>query len=266
MGAIEEISTDKTEVAPGSAADLERFFKKAGCTEEEAFAAKELNWGWKDFGEEDGAALAYVIKEHQKCITLDLYVNELFPKAGALIGHALAHNRQLKTLDLQQGQIGVDGAKALSQSLKSHPSLMNLKLHYNHLGPEGIAYICEALKTNNTLTNFDVGDNGIMREGVKSLASMLETNVSLMRLEVSKNAGLWGDDESKAILTAAAALHQQAREQATQRIPQDALEFKLLMDDSPGQLWTPDGFVNVPKMTRARVVNRHKDDEPIVVT
>lgn len=85
MPEIEDISTEKPVLVPGSAEDLERFFKKAGCTDEEAFATKELNWSWKDFGPEDGAALAHVIQNHSTCITLGLQVNELFPEAGATL-------------------------------------------------------------------------------------------------------------------------------------------------------------------------------------
>lgn len=41
---------------------------------------------------------------------------------------------------------------------------------------------------------------------------------------------LWGDDDAKATLTAAAAIHQQKREAAPKRIPQDALDFNLIME------------------------------------
>ena len=50
--------------------------------------------------EKDGAALAWVIRNNAICITLDLFVNEIFG-AGVLIGQALADNTKLKSLDLQ---------------------------------------------------------------------------------------------------------------------------------------------------------------------
>jgi hypothetical protein len=112
---------------PGSKADLERFFKKVGCTEEHALTSKHLEWGWKDLDKRDGAALAHVIRNNQTCITLDLFVNEIY-EAGVLVGHALKDNTRLKTIDLQQGQIGVEGGRAIADALRVNGTLMNLKL------------------------------------------------------------------------------------------------------------------------------------------
>ena len=138
------------------------------CTKEEALEAKQLDWGWKEMGKEDGAALAFVIRNNPFCITLDLFVNEIYEEAGALVGGALKDNTKLKTLDLQQAQIGVEGGRAmrrqaappghldpcpkphspLSSTLAGAPpnnTLMNLKLYYNCLGPVGTTAIAEAL-------------------------------------------------------------------------------------------------------------------------
>ena len=102
-------------VVPGSDADLERFFLKVGCTKEDALTTKHLQWGWKELGKEDGAALAFVIRNNSACITLDLFVNEIYEEAGVLVGRALAENAKLKTLDLQQAQIGVEGGRAIAE-------------------------------------------------------------------------------------------------------------------------------------------------------
>ena len=76
MPEVEEISTEAEEPSektyvPGSHEDLARFYEKVGCTEAEALTRKHLEWGWKDLGPEDGAALAHVIKSNKTCITLE---------------------------------------------------------------------------------------------------------------------------------------------------------------------------------------------------
>jgi len=237
----EDVSTEppaeqpEDQVEPGSDADLERFFKKVGCTasrlksrpgvdgllpgryfaltplplanagtKDDALTQKHLQWGWKNLDTHDGAALAWVIRNNKTCITLDLFVNEIFSAAGILVGAALADNTKLKSVDLQQAQIGPEGAKAIAESLKHNRTLMNLKMHYNCIGPEGTRYLAEALKRNEKLTNLDLGDNGIGLEGCKALAEMLAANKHLARLEVSKNAGVQNNPEAKAILTVTA--------------------------------------------------------------
>jgi len=260
-GAMEE--EDKVYV-PGSPEDLARFFAKVKTTESDALSAKHLDWGWKVLGPEDGAALAHVISKNKTCITLDLFVNEIFEEAGVAVGKALASNMVLKSLDLQQAQVGVPGAKAIAAALKANIPLMNLKMHYNHLGPEGVGAIAEALKTNDKLTNLDLGDNGMMKEGVQALAAMLQKNTKLMRLDCSKNAGLWGDDAMKGVLTKAGEQHDAARKKAKKLIPQDELPFKLIMEDSPGQMWSPNGFVNVVKYPKQRRPKTNRD-EPVVI-
>lgn len=246
---------EKFSGVPGSAEDMARFFEKCKCTEEEALTTKHIEWGWKTFGPEDGHGLAHVIKNNKICITMDLFVNELFVDAGVLVASALAHNNVLKTIDLQQAQIGAAGAKALGESLKVNKSLMNLKMHYNHLGPEGCGYICEALKTNKTLTNLSLSDNGIMREGVNAVASMLQSNTKLMRLDLSKNAGLTsktGNAETTTFIKAAGEKHEAMRQAAPKQGPHDSLPFQLILEDSPGQMWSPNGFVNVVKHPKQR--------------
>lgn len=244
---------------PGSAEDLVRFLNKVKCTEEDALTLKHLDWGWKGLGPEDGAAVAFYIKNNATCITLDLFVNEFFVESGILIAMALAANKVLKSVDLQQAQIGPEGGKYIAEMLKVHPSMMNLKLHYNHLGPEGAAYIADALKTNGKLTNLSLSDNGIMKEGVQALAEMLNVNTKLYRLDLSKNAGLTsgtGSAETTELIKAAAERHQQLRVKVPKLIPQDKLPFKLLIEDLPGQMWSPTGFVNVvkfPKMRRKKM-------------
>ena len=54
----------------GSPEDLARFLKKIRSTEEEALTRKELDWGWKGLGPEDGEAVAHYIKQNKICITL----------------------------------------------------------------------------------------------------------------------------------------------------------------------------------------------------
>ena len=176
-GVPEEEVPEEEAVEPGSDADLERFFLKVKCTKEEALTAKHLQWGWKEMGKEDGAALAFVIRNNPVCITLDLFVNEIYEEAGALVGLALKDNVKLKSLDLQQSHIGVEGGRA----------------------------IAEALQANTKLTNLDLGDNGVARQGCEALAAMLGKNTTLARLDVSKNVGVQGDDEAKGLLSAAAA-------------------------------------------------------------
>ena len=239
--ATEGVSTERSaeqpddQVEPGSDADLERFFKKVGCTasclksarrvdglcspgaksalslttlplahagtREAALTTKHLQWGWKNLDKRDGAALAWVIRNNTTCITLDLFVNEIFSMAGVLVGAALADNAKLKSIDLQQAQLGPEGGKAIAESLKLNRTLMNLKLYYNCLGPEGTRYLAEALKRNEKLTNLDLGDNGIGIEGCRALAETLARNKHLARLDVSKNAGVQNSPEAKAILT-----------------------------------------------------------------
>ena len=121
MPEIEEVDTggevpEEELPEPGSDADLERFFRKVKCTKEEALEANHLQWGWKEMGKEDGAALAFVIRNNPVCITLDLFVNEIYEEAGALVGRALKDNTKLKTLDLQQAQIGVEGGRAIAEA------------------------------------------------------------------------------------------------------------------------------------------------------
>ena len=187
-----------------------------------------------------------------------LFVNELFVDAGVQACQALAHNNVLKSLDLQQGQIGVPGGKVLGQVLATNNSLMNLKLHYNHLGPEGTRHICEGLKKNKRLTNLDLGDNGIMQAGVDALAEMLQVNTCLFRLDCSKNAGLTSktgvpnDAAAKAILTKAGEAHEAKRRAAPKATAHDKLPFRLIMEDSPGQMWSPHGFVNKVKFPQQR--------------
>jgi len=246
MPEIEEVSTpgaaastgdEEEKLEPGSEADLERFFKKVNCTKDEALTEKHLKWGWKNLDKDDGAALAYVIRNNATCITFDLFVNEIF-EAGVLVCAALKDNAKLKSLDLQQGQIGVEGARALAESLRTNVTLMNLKLHYNCLGPEGTKLIADALKVNKKLTNLDLGDNGIGMEGCKALANMLGTNKELARLDVSKNANVQGNDAAKAVLQKA----------ADKRKPTEKYgKFTLIVKDEPGQKWSPEGFHDVVK-------------------
>jgi len=244
---------------PGSPEDLARFFEMCKCTEEEALTAKHLDWGWKNFGPMDGHGLAYVIKNNKTCITLDLFVNELFVTCGTMVCKAMAENTKIKSLDLQQAQIGIEGGKAMAETLKVSPSLMNLKMHYCHLGPEGTAYIADALKVNKVLTNICLSDNGIMKEGAQALASMLEVNTTLMRLDISKNAGVTNptatnfvDESVKPMLIKAGEKHEAKRVAAKKLTPHDSLPFKLLMEDSPGQMWSASGFVNIVKHPKQR--------------
>jgi len=246
-------TSDGTPVTLGSPEDLARFYEKVKCTEEEALTKKHLEWGWKNLGKYDGDAIAHVIKSNKTCITLDLFVNELFVDGGLPLCKALSSNTVLKSIDLQQAQVGPPGAKFIGEALKVTPSLMNLKMHYNHLGPEGVAFICDGLKANKTLTNLVISDNGIMAEGVAALASMLETNVTLFRLDASKNAGLTsgtGLPETKALLVKAGEAHEKKRAAAPKKTAHDSLAFRLIMEDSPGQMWTPNGFVNKPKFPK----------------
>ena len=113
---VTDVPEEEAVVVPGSDADLERFFLKVGCTKEDALTTKHLQWGWKELGKEDGAALAFVIRNNATCITLDLFVNEIYEQAGALLGRALKDNVKLKTLDLQQAQIGVEGGRAIAEA------------------------------------------------------------------------------------------------------------------------------------------------------
>jgi len=235
-GVPEEEVPEEEAVEPGSDADLERFFLKVKCTKEEALTAKHLQWGWKEMGKEDGAALAFVIRNNPVCITLDLFVNEIYEEAGALVGLALKDNVKLKSLDLQQAQIGVEGGRAIAEALRTNTTLMNLKLYYNCLGPVGTKAIAEALQANTKLTNLDLGDNGVARQGCEALAAMLGKNTTLARLDVSKNVGVQGDDEAKGLLSAAA---------AKRKAP-----LNLIMNDEPGQRWSVDGFVDVVEWTR----------------
>lgn len=259
---------DGPKFTPGSPEDLARFFEKVKMMEDEALEKKHLEWGWKNLGPGDGEALAYVIKNNKTCITMDLFVNELFVDGGIPVAKALSSNTVLKSLDLQQAQIGPQGAKFVGEALKVHPTLMNLKMHYNHLGPEGTAFICDGLKANTTLTNLVISDNGIMASGVESLAKMLEVNVTLFRLDVSKNAGLTsgtGTPEAKALIVAAGEKHEAMRKAAPKRTEHDKLAFRLLMEDSPGQMWTPDGFVNKVRFAKVvtkkqRELNNRKND------
>jgi len=256
---------EKFEGEAGSPEDLARFFELVKMTEEEALSAKHLEWGWKNFGPMDGQALAYVIKNNKTCITLDLFVNELFVGCGTTVAKAMSENTKIKSLDLQQAQIGPAGAQAMAETLKVNKTLMNLKMHYNHLGPEGCAYLADALKVNKTLTNIVLSDNGIMKEGAEALASMLETNTTLMRLDISKNAGVTNptatnfvDPSVKPMLTAAGEKHEAKRKAAQKLTPHDKLPFKLLMEDSPGQMWSPNGFVNIVKHPKQRRPKRDK--------
>jgi len=237
MPEIEEVDVPEEEaVVPGSDADLERFFLKVGCTKEEALTTKHLQWGWKELGKEDGAALAFVIRNNAACITLDLFVNEIYEEAGALVARALKDNVKLKTIDLQQAQIGVEGGRAIAEALRTNDTLMNLKLYYNCLGPAGTKVIAEALQVNTRLTNLDLGDNGVALQGCQALAAMLGLNTTLARLDVSKNAGVQGDEEAKGVLREA---------EAKRKAP-----LNLLMIDEPGQRWSVDGFVDVVEWTR----------------
>ena len=69
---VEEIMAPKPpKPEAGSAADLARFYEKVKNSEEEALTLKHLEWGWKNLGPDDGAALAHVIKNNKKCITLE---------------------------------------------------------------------------------------------------------------------------------------------------------------------------------------------------
>lgn len=113
--AVTDVPEEET-VVPGSDEDLARFFLKVKCTKEEALTTKHLQWGWKELGKEDGAALAFVIRNNAACITLDLFVNEIYEEAGALVARALKDNVKLKTIDLQQAQIGVEGGRAIAEA------------------------------------------------------------------------------------------------------------------------------------------------------
>ena len=53
---------------------------------------------------------------------------------------------------------------------------------------------------------------------------------------MSKNVGIQGDEEAKALLSAAA---------AKRKAP-----LNLIMNDEPGQRWSVDGFVDVVEWTR----------------
>ena len=54
--------------------------------------------------------------------------------------------------------------------------------------------------------------------------------------DVSKNVGVQGDEEAKALLSAAAAKRK--------------AQLNLIMNDEPGQRWSVDGFVDVVEWTR----------------
>ena len=54
--------------------------------------------------------------------------------------------------------------------------------------------------------------------------------------DVSKNVGIQGDEEAKALLSAAAAKRK--------------AQLNLIMNDEPGQRWSVDGFVDVVEWTR----------------
>ena len=63
---------------------------------------------------------------------------------------------------------------------------------------------------------------------------------------------------SQAQLTAAGEAHEARRQAAPKQTAHDKLPFRLLMEDSPGQMWSPNGFVNVvkhPKQRRPRPVD-----------
>ena len=93
MPEVEEISTEAEEPSektyvPGSHEDLARFYEKVGCTEAEALTRKHLEWGWKDLGPEDGAALAHVIKSNKTCITLECAARPLARGAHSMPARA----------------------------------------------------------------------------------------------------------------------------------------------------------------------------------
>ena len=63
---------------------------------------------------------------------------------------------------------------------------------------------------------------------------------------------------AQAQLSAAGEAHEARRQAAPKQTAHDKLPFRLIMEDSPGQMWSPNGFVNVvkhPKQRRPRPVD-----------
>jgi len=219
--------------------------------------------------------------------SLDLQQAQIGVPGGKAIAAALKANIPLMNLKLHYNHLGPEGALRPTatqawEGCAASPPAMLTRRPASSKGPgpgqetafipalsrppraSGVGAIAAALKTNTHLTNLNLGDNGMMKEGVEALASMLQSNTKLLRLDCSKNAGLWGNDEMKAVLTAAGEKHEAKRQAAKKTIPQDSLPFRLIMEDSPGQMWSPTGFVNLVKYPKQRRPKTNRD-EPVVI-
>ena len=227
--------------------------------------------------EDAGVLIGKALATNTVLKSLDLQQAQIGVPGGKAIAAALKANIPLMNLKLHYNHLGPEGARS-SRTVSIAPiGGSSIYLHViTRRGPlvsnnvpcrpyhAGVGAIADALKTNTNLTNINLGDNGMMKEGVQALASMLETNTKLMRLDCSKNAGLWGDDAMKAVLTKAGEKHEAKRQAAKKTIPQDSLPFKLIMEDSPGQMWSPNGFVNVVKHPKQRRPKTNRD-EPVII-
>ena len=74
-------------------------------------------------------------------------------------------------------------------------------------------------------------------------------------------ANFFAPSPAQAQLSAAGEAHEARRQAAPKQTAHDKLPFRLLMEDSPGQMWSPNGFVNVVKHPKQRRPKPVDDDD-----
>lgn len=150
--------------------------------------------GYSD--ETNGAlALAYVLKENNTLMNLEISRCQITPEGAERIARALKVS-QLRTLDFSHNPIGKRGVLALAGALKVNTVLIKLDISDCDVDDDACEAIVDALTFNfkSGLMILRLKNNLITDKGAQALLDLLDTNTSLKEIDIGGNESIKDTD------------------------------------------------------------------------
>eukprot|EP00118_Oscarella_pearsei_P012671 m.95303 g.95303 ORF g.95303 m.95303 type:complete len:607 (+) comp36841_c0_seq3:102-1922(+) len=177
-------------------------------------AAKKLDLGWTDLGEEDLASLGKYLGQNKSLEELSLHHCNIAAEEAAIMAAVLTKMQCLQILrlnwndiselgtaclapviaktyltrvELGWNKIGYEATPALADMLTNCSSLQSVELSNNCLGPRGAVILADALKGNTSLLELGLRSNQIGGKGARAIFRALRSNGTLKRINLSYN-------------------------------------------------------------------------------
>ena len=139
---------------------------------------------FREFRDEDAAALAHILSLNKKLTELDLSNNNLHSKAVTEIFRNLNTSTLIK-LNISNNNITDQAADTIATFLSTNTELEQLDLSHSKLSSAGAIMIAKTKLKN--LTTFNIRHNCITTDAANNIATFLSHNAKLQFLDLSCN-------------------------------------------------------------------------------